>query len=197
MLKVYQQLDPGLVTELSNMASLHDTTQGESDNHQWNIAAKVNDDWDEHKSIFGTKKEYYVACSFVLNKGRKKRYFGVSGETLRRYCDLQESYSNLVPEATDWLDALTMDHLFKARKLANMELVSNPREALAMAYSSEWSADEMVEHYDPPAPQPEHKPGGFINKFMTWTAPLRKGWDDAKKASFDADVKSLYERYFK
>ena len=204
MLKVYQPqqlLDSELITDLHRAADRYGKAQDSFDGARWHLAQLVSDMWDEHKAL--GRMEYFAECSRILNQVGVKKRFSDSGETLRRMVELYETFKPFfekVKDAEKLLDIATQDHMRIARSVYLKGKVSSPFEAIKWAFpenGEKKSADEMLYHFDPPAPQPEHKPGGFINKFMTWTAPLRKGWDDAKKASFDADVKSLYERYFK
>ena len=204
MLKVYQPqqlLDSELITDLHRAADRYGKAQDSFDGARWHLAQLVSDMWDEHKSL--GRMEYFAECSRILNQVGVKKRFSDSGETLRRMVELYETFKPFfekVKDAEKLLDIATQDHMRIARSVYLKGKVSSPFEAIKWAFpenGEKKSADEMLYHFDPPAPQPEYKSAGFIGKFMSWTAPLRKGWDDAKKASFDADVKSLYERYFK
>lgn len=204
MLKVYQPqqlLDTELITDLHRAADRYGKSQDSFDGAKWHLAQLVSDMWDEHKSL--GRMEYFAECSRILNQIGVKKRFSDSGETLRRMVELYDTFKPFfakVKDAEKLLDIATQDHMRIARSVYLKGKVSSPFEAIKWAFpenGEKKSADEMLYHFDPPAPQPEHKPGGFINKFMDWTAPLRRGWSEEKKTSFDADVKSLYERYFK
>ena len=100
-------------------------------------------------SSFGGKKlDYYIEVSRVANDGLFIPIFGESGQTLRRWCETQETYKNF-PQAEQFLTTLSFDHLAKAKKLAKDGRVAVPTLALAEAVARHWSADDMQEHYDP------------------------------------------------
>jgi hypothetical protein len=155
-------LDPEFVAEIQAEARSFDMHQSEVDDSKWNIAAKVNAMWDEHKAImyemsdqrvFETKAEYYIACSFAANVGLKHKRFGDSGETLRRWCELQETYAQF-EHAELFLDVLSLEHLRVAkmvsRKLEKEQAkVISPVVMLARAVSEKWNSEEMQEHYNP------------------------------------------------
>lgn len=149
-------LDPEFAADLQASVKHFDDCESEADNERWNIAFQVNEMWPEHENnvddrgekIFPTKKEYYAECSRVANLVVKRKRFSDSGETLRRWCEVQESY-NQWRDAVTFLDHLSFDHLYKARKLYKDGKVSPPVLALAEAVRRKWTADEMKEHYDP------------------------------------------------
>jgi len=148
-------LDPDFMRELATMTTAYSVQQAEADLTKWEIAKAVNGFWGEHMSSFGGKKlDYYIECSRVANEGLFIPIMGESGQTLRRWCEVQETYSNF-DAAEQFLTTLSFDHLAKAKKLAKDGRVSVPTLALAEAVARHWSADEMQEHYDPAeAPHP-------------------------------------------
>lgn len=171
-----QVLDPQFVKDLMASAKEYDNAEEISDDEKWAIAEKVNDLWPEHagiryamskKKVFETKADYYVECSRVANIGLKRKRFGDSGETLRAWCELQQTYANF-PDVHKFLDALSFEHLRKAKKLAKDEKVKVPVLALAKAIAENWTADEMKEHYDPS--EPIHP----YDKFMGWIEGMNK-----------------------
>ena len=142
-------LDPEFQQELSAMTTAYSVQQAEADLMKWEIAKAVNEFWGEHMSSFGGKKlDYYIEVSRVANDGLFIPIFGESGQTLRRWCETQETYKNF-PQAEQFLTTLSFDHLAKAKKLAKDGRVAVPTLALAEAVARHWSADDMQEHYDP------------------------------------------------
>jgi len=171
-----QYLDPEFTADLMETAKEYDRAEEISDNEKWTIAERVNEMWPEHagltyeltgERIFPTKAEYYVECSRVANIGLSRKRFGDSGETLRAWCELQQTYAQF-PDIHKFLDALSFEHLRKAKKLAKDEKVKVPVLALAKAIAENWTADEMKEHYDPS--EPIHP----YDKFMGWIEGMNK-----------------------
>lgn len=164
-------LDPEFVTDLMKSAQEHDRAEEISDDEKWNIAERVNDLWPEHAGmvyeltndrIFPTKEEYYIECSRVANIGLKRKRFSDSGQTLRAWCELQQTYAAF-PDIHKFLDVLSFDHLRKAKKLAKDNKVKVPVLALANAIDKQWTADEMKEYYDPTEPvHPFDKVTGWL-----------------------------------
>lgn len=201
MVKVYQQLlDTEFINDLTRAADRYGSAQDLFDGAKWHLARIVSEMWDEHQAL--GRGEYFAECSRILNRVGVKKRFSDSGETLRRIVELYETFKpffDTVKDAEKLLDIATQDHMRIARSLYRKEKVSSPFEAIKWAFpenGEKKSADEMEYHFDPPTPQPTKTTTGFYETLMSWTAPLRRGWDDTKKQSFDAEVKSLYERYF-
>lgn len=179
-------LDPEFVKDLQANAQDYDGFQSESDDSKWVIARRVNEMWEEHKNMtyplttdpaFPTKMDYYAECSRVANIGLKHKRFSDSGETLRRWCEIQESYAAF-SQADLLLSELSFDHLVRARKLARDEKVKSPILALAKAMEAGYTADEMQEHFDPK--QPVHP----YDKVKGWLAGLldKNNWKWVKKS---------------
>lgn len=151
---VSETLDPELVKDLQGLSRLHSDNQDAADDNKWDIAGQVNEAWDEHSKIFPTKMHYYAECSRVLNANRKRVYFAVSGETLRRYCELRATYDTLVKTAThgkEFIELFTIEHLRVARSLYMDAKVKSPFDALDWCVDGNGkmrSADEMQEHFD-------------------------------------------------
>ena len=171
-------LDPSFVQELSSMTAVYCGRQAEADLAKWHTAKLVNEFWSEHMFSFGGKKlDYYIECSRVANDGLYIPVFGESGQTLRRWCEVQETYAPFVA-AEQFLTTLSFDHLAKAKKLAKDGRVSVPTLALAEAASRHWSADDMQEHYDPAeAPHPYDVVNGAIATLLD-----RKNYEWIKSA---------------
>lgn len=151
-LPISELLDPDFSCSLALIAIEYDSHQSQADDFKWHISRKVNSEWDEHKTLFNTKKDYFAECSRVMNLSGRK-YFSESGETLRRWCETQATYEtflNEVQDAEKFLDLLSFDHLYKAKKAYSAEKVTSPFDALKLAIENGWSADDMMEHYFPP-----------------------------------------------
>lgn len=164
-------LDPEFVNDLMKSAKEYDRAEEISDDEKWRISERVNELWPEHagmiyeltsERVFPTKQEYYAECSRVANIGLTRKRFSDSGETLRRWCEVQQTYATF-PDAHKFLDVLSFSHLQKAKKLAKDNKVKVPVLALAEAINRQWTADEMKEHYDPTEPvHPFDKVTGWL-----------------------------------
>jgi hypothetical protein len=154
-------LDPEFVAEIKGIASLYDANQHNVDSDKWSLAKKVNEMWGEHKNltyafsderVFEMKEDYYVACTYQINKGLRVKRFGDSGQTLRRWCEVQETYAQF-EQAELFLDVLSFEHLRLAKSISSkMEKVGKskpPVVLLAEAQKCEWTASEMYENYFP------------------------------------------------
>lgn len=146
---VSEVLDPEFCTELQANAKAYDATQENADNSKWTIAKTVNDMWAEHKGQFADKRQYYEECSRVANIGLKKKRFSDSGETLRRWCEVQVFYAPF-SFADKLLDVYTFAHLIEVKRLVSHGKVKSVTEALHEAAVNTWTSDELREHYDPP-----------------------------------------------
>ena len=155
---VSEVLDPEFCTELQANAKAYDGAQENADNSKWVTAKSVNEMWTEHKSQFineetgmSDKESYYGECSRVANIGLKHKRFSDSGETLRRWCEVQAFYSPF-SWASQLLDKLTFSHLLVNKKLHKDGKVKSVLEALERAVTEKWSSDEMKEVFDPSIP---------------------------------------------
>jgi Fic family protein len=151
--KISEVLDPEFCGELCAMTKNFSDNQYNADSDKWNIARLVNDMWQEHKSHFETKLDYLAECSRVANTGLRHKRFSDSGETLRRWCEVQATYAAFaekVEDADKFLDLLSFDHLRQAKKLYLNGKVKSPFLALSTALVQKYTADEMQYHFDPP-----------------------------------------------
>lgn len=171
-------LDPGFAHDLRNMVGHYRNQQNAADLTKWQIAQMVNGMWSEHVSSFsGNKLDYYQECSRVANDGLSVRILGESGQTLRRWCEVAATYENM-PEAETLLEALSFDHLEKARKLAKDGRIQAPDHALAVAVNEGLSADEMKERFDP---SHEPHPYDVISGHLAYMSD-RSHWEFIKSA---------------
>jgi hypothetical protein len=144
-------LDPEFCAELQANAKAYDATQENADNSKWEIAKSVNGMWPEHKNggHFADKRQYYEECSRVANIGLKKKRFSDSGETLRRWCEVQVFWGHF-SYADKLLDVYSFAHLVEAKRVYAKEKVKSPLDALKVALDNGFTADELHEHYFPP-----------------------------------------------
>ena len=171
-------LDPEFSRMLRNVAGHYRNQQGAADLTKWQIAQMVNDMWLEHVSSFsGNKLDYYVECSRIANEGLSVRILGESGQTLRKWCEVAATYENM-PQAETFLEALSFDHLEKARKLARDGKIDAPDHALAVAVNEGLSADDMRERFDP---YHEPHPYDVISGHLAYMAD-RSHWEFIKSA---------------
>ena len=116
------------------------------------------------------------------------RIFGESGETLRRWAEVAATYENM-PNAETFLEALSFDHLEKARKLARDGRIQAPDHALAVAVNEGLSADDMKERFDPSsAPHPYD----VISGHLAYMAD-RSHWEFIKSAEAKDAVLALVD----
>ncbi len=174
-------LDPEFCSRLQYDAAYYDVHQSFADQTKWDIAKQVNEWWSEHQGVFeGNKKAYFAEVSRVANIGLEKPRFSQSGETLRKYCELQESYKN-VKGADNLLKQTSFDHLMTARKLAKDGKVDSPLKALTEAFQNGWTEEEMRTHFDPP--ELVHP----YDKITGWLASLydKSNWGWVDRARFE------------
>ncbi len=182
MSAVSEVLDPELVKDLVSMSAAYHDNQAAADDDKWEIASRVLDLWDEHKSLFATREDYYAECSRVMNIGKKRKMFSDSGETLKVWCQVKSTYSALettVDKASEFLDLLSFDHLRTAKTLYNLEKVKSPFDALKWCLGEEGkkAVEEMRYHFNPPAIPDEYETAktridSMLNKdFWKWLKP--------------------------
>ena len=163
---IFCALDPNFAAELAVHAEAYNDNQNKADYCSWEIAKLVNSMWSEYEKMFEPKMDYYAECSRSANAGLKKKRFADSGQTLRRWCEVQATYAEFA-DAERFLDALSFEHLRIAKKLAGDGRVSVPVYALAKAVEMEYTADEMQNHFDPPeAVHPFDKVMGWVSSLM-------------------------------
>lgn len=135
---------------------------------QWAIGELVNEEW-RRGGYDGeiTKEQFYQECSRAINHGLPFPLVSESGETLRRWCEVTESYAK-VPAINEFKEVLSFDHFFQARRMANDPDCNLPAPdiALAMAVKNKWTAGEMVYHFSPKEPVHEY------DRVMSWLGSL-------------------------
>ena len=105
--------------------------------------------------MFPTKLDYFAAMSQAINAQLNIGAFAESGQTLRFYCELQATLGN-IPNIKELLEASSIDHLRRAKRLAadNKIVTDNGHlagadYAIAKAIEKKWSAEDMEQHFDP------------------------------------------------
>lgn len=149
--KLSEVLYPPFAAELQSLGAEHEKYQDSADFTVWDIASRVNEWWDEHKTAFADKKQYYEECSRVINHGRRIKRLTDSGETLRRWCNVVARYAEF-PNAEALFHQTSFEHLRLAAVLARDEKVKSPIEAVNTALERGYSADEMFYHFAPAQP---------------------------------------------
>lgn len=168
-------LDPDFVRELQATSKLYDANQEMADDNKWTIARLVNELWPEHKTltwdgfttdlVYPTKLDFLVACSYQANQGLKKARFSFSGETLRRWCEVQATYAPF-KEAELLLSETSFEHLRIAKSLAYNEKAKTPLHALKWAIENGANAEDMKQHFDPPGQV------AIYDRFVGWIDSL-------------------------
>ena len=149
-------IDPELITDLQDLTTTYAEAQQSADKIKWQIAQKVNDGYSEHKGIFaGDKIAYYQECTRVANDGLSIKIYGESGQTLRRWCEVQAAYENF-PQAELLLEETSFKHLSVAKRAAKQEKAASPIAAMDWALAMGASADDMQEHYFPASAPTEY-----------------------------------------
>jgi len=151
--KVYPSLlTKGFVDQLYKQGNKIKTVSDALDVMKWQLAEMVNLEWRDGDYKGEVKKiDFLAACSQCL----PVMLFGHSGETLKRWCGIEEYYEK-VPQAKTLLKGSSFDHLLRAKRLADGEKVKNdngdpaPAEyAVAKAIAEKWTAERMQMEYDP------------------------------------------------
>lgn len=186
-------------TELQANAKAYSATQENADNSKWATAKLVNDMWDESKRHFEDKKQYYAECSRVANIGLKKKAFSDSGESLRRWCEVQ-AFWGAFSFGDKLLDVYTFAHLVEIKRLVGNGK-ADAREALHAAAVNKWTSEEVREHYDPPqTPHPYDVTKGRLAGLMSADAyPFLKSKEKrdeciAHAAAIDAIIRSELDK---
>jgi hypothetical protein len=127
---------------------------------QWLFGDMINAEWKRNPDFSAeiTKEEFYIECSRVMNSGMSFPVVGESGQTLRRWCEVAESFANM-PALEEFKEVLSFDHFFQARRMANkpeIYHISTPVLALAEAVIRKWDSAEMVYHFSPKEPVHEY-----------------------------------------
>lgn len=181
-------LDYAFVDKLQAEARKLSIMQNVTCKKQWCIGDMVNDEWRQYDGEI-TKEQFYEECSRAINHGLPFPICSASGQTLRRWCEVTESYAKL-PALDAFKEALSFDHFFQARRMANDEKYSLPAPdiALAQAVQNKWTVSEMVFHFSPKEPVHEY------DKAISWLDSLQRvklDWikdaDKRKKAEYHLD----------
>ena len=191
-------IDPDLITDLQDLTSRYAEAQQSADKIKWQIALYVNDAYSEHKGIFaGDKMAYYAECSRVANDGLSIKIMGESGQTLRRWAEVQAAYENF-PQAELLLEETSFKALEIGKKAAYHGKAESPIAAMDWALAMGASVDDMQEHYFPAEiPDPYKQFSGVMSSLLD---PFTYSWiSDAEvisklicKAREYEDIKNDY-----
>lgn len=173
-----QFLSPEFVASLQQDAREYRAVEQDKSRKEWHFGRMVNDEWDaldaDRKAELN-KERFYHLCSQYMNAAVDFPIVGASGETLRRWCELELSYRNM-PAFEAMSEALSFDHFRKARMLSNKGKVSVPAYALATAISEKLTADEMAYKFDPPqAPNEWERITGYIDSLQAMKLEFLNG----------------------
>ena len=154
---------------------------------QWLLADAVNAEW-ERNGYEGeiTKEDFYSECSRAINHGLPFPICAASGQTLRRWCEVTESYAKL-PALEEFKEILSFDHFFQARRMANDDKyeLPSPDIALAKAVQHKWTASEMVFHFSPKEPPHEYdKVIGLLDSLQSIKIDWIKDPERRKQAKY-------------
>ena len=153
--KINSIFEPAFISEVTTLARQCQAEQRKADTHKWDLAERVNYEYPEYMYLFPTKLDYFAAMSQAVNNSLSIGMFTESGQTLRFYCELQATLGN-IPNIKELLEASSIDHLRRAKRLAadNKIITDNGQlagadYAIAKAIEKKWSAEDMEQHFDP------------------------------------------------
>jgi len=153
--KINSIFEPALLLELIFLARQSQAEQRKADGHKWDLAERVNNEYPEYMYMFPTKLDYFAAMSQAINTQLNIGAFAESGQTLRFYCELQATLGN-IPNIKELLEASSIDHLRRAKRLAaDNKIVTDGGQlagadyAIAKAIEKKWSAEDMENYFDP------------------------------------------------
>lgn len=202
--KINSIFEPAFISEVTTLARQCQAEQRKADTHKWDLAERVNSEWPEYISLFPTKLDYYAAMSQAVNKELSIGMFTESGQTLRFYCELQATLGN-IPKIKELLEASSIDHLRRAKRLAaDNKIITDGGQlagadyAIAKAIENKWSAEDMEQHFNPSElPDPYKQFSGVMSSMLD---PFTYSWiSDAEvisklicKAREYEDIKNDY-----
>lgn len=153
--KINSIFEPAFIAEVTTLARQCQAEQRKADTHKWDLAERINSEWPEYISLFPTKLDYYAAMSQAVNNSLSIGMFTESGQTLRFYCELQATLGN-IPNIKELLEASSIDHLRRAKRLAADNKVitdgghlAGADYAIAKAIEKKFSAEDMENYFDP------------------------------------------------
>jgi len=147
-------LRPEFSCQLQQESRKYNLIQKAKSKKEWHFGNLVNVEWESAGDDMKTeisKDQFYAECSRVMNAELPFPIVTDSGQTLRRWCNVAESYANM-PGLEAFQEALSFDHFFHARRMANDPAIplSIPVLVLAEAVKNKWVVKEMIQHYAPP-----------------------------------------------
>lgn len=144
-------LRPEFSCQLKNEARKYRLIAKAKSKKEWHFAGIVNAEWKNLDTDIKdeiTRDQFNAECSRVINDGLDFPIVTDTGETLRRWCNVADTYENM-PGLEAFQAALSFDHFYRARWLANQNLVSVPVFALAKAVEMRYTSEEMILHFKP------------------------------------------------
>ena len=153
--KLNHIFEPAFIAEVTDLARQCQAEQRKADTHKWDLAERVNSEYPEYAPMFPTKLDYYAAMSQAVNNSLSIGMFTESGQTLRFYCELQATLGN-IPNIKELLEASSIDHLRRAKRLAaDNKIITDGGQiagadyAIAKAIEKKFSAEDMENYFDP------------------------------------------------
>ena len=153
--KINSIFEPAFIAEVTTLARQCQAEQRKADTHKWDLAERVNSEYPEYMYLFPTKLDYYAAMSQAVNNSLSIGMFTESGQTLRFYCELQATLGN-IPNIKELLEASSIDHLRRAKRLAaDNKIITDGGQlagadyAIAKAIEKKFSAEDMENYFDP------------------------------------------------
>ena len=147
--------EPAFIAEVTTLARQSQAEQRKADGHKWDLAERVNSEYPEYMYMFLTKLDYFAAMSQAINTQLTIGAFAESGQTLRFYCELQATLGN-IPNIKELLEASSIDHLRRAKRLAaDNKIITDSGQlagadyAIAKAIEKKFSAEDMENYFDP------------------------------------------------
>ncbi len=153
--KINSIFEPAFISEVTTLARQCQAEQRKADTHKWDLAERVNNEYPEYMYLFHSKLDYFAAMSQAVNKELSIGMFTESGQTLRFYCELQATLGN-IPNIKELLEATSIDHLRRAKRLAaDNKVITDGGQlagadyAIAKAIEKKFSAEDMENYFDP------------------------------------------------
>ena len=191
------------VDQLQTAAKRYKAAGQIKDRRQWVFSEMVSREWEAIKNEPFVKDEitkygHYIECSYWINQATGFPVVAASGETLRRWCEVWETYKD-IPAFEEMRCVLSFDHFQKAKWLAHGLKVAVPSLALATALEHRYTADEMVNHFDPVRKNgvhPYEKVIGWLDNLQGLTYEWIKDTQDRTSAiQHLAAARAIIERH--
>ena len=180
--KINSIFEPAFIAEVTDIARQSQAEQRKADGHKWDLAERVNSEYPEYMYMFLTKLDYFAAMSQAINTQLNIGAFAESGQTLRFYCELQATLGN-IPNIKELLEASSIDHLRRAKRLAaDNKIITDSGQlagadyAVAKAIEKKFSAEDMENYFDP---KQEPHPYDKLKDTLEWMT-TKEAWEFIK-----------------